>query len=112
MNFAHRRRKKQEKKDIMRLEAGPASALSAMSRRGFLKYRVFIGTGFAQPKPKSSIETVPIGSRCFSGLRERRPKLRAVGSPSLYAAYPWDTSCTVRVIRVIITTNREIMIAS
>ena len=57
----------------IRFDTGPAAAESAISRRGFLKYLVFIGTGFAQPKRKKSIQRNPRGSRCFRGLSESLP---------------------------------------
>ena len=45
---------------------------------GFSKLRGFIGTGFAQPKPKRIIAMVPIGSKCARGLRVSLPCLSAV----------------------------------
>ncbi len=41
------------------------------------------GTGFAHPKPTRKSMSVPIGSRCLSGLRLSLPAHLAVGSPIL-----------------------------
>ena len=76
----------------MRFDTGPASAVSAMPFLGWLKFLVFTGQGFAQPKPTMSIEMKPIGSRCFTGLSVTLPKFLAVGSPSLYAIKACDAS--------------------
>src|SRR5580765_5702969 len=40
--------------------------------------------------------TVPIGSACTIGLRDTRPRSRAVGSPSRSAVHACADSCTVR----------------
>lgn len=67
---------------------GPASEIQIISRRGLLRYAGLTGTGLAQPKCTSSNASVPIGSRCESGLSVNRPALLAVGSPNLYAIIP------------------------
>ena len=87
-------------------EKGPASAESAISLLGFLKFLVFIGTGFAQPKPAKSIHKNPIGSRCFIGFIVSLPMYFAVLSPSLYAAYAWENSCIVRTMRTAKADNK------
>ena len=73
---------------ISRLLAGPAAAMSAKSRRGFFRYRMSTGTGFAQPIKgmgeniaSSGNNTVPIQSMWASGFSVSRPRSRAVGSP-------------------------------
>jgi hypothetical protein len=75
-----------------RLEIGPAAALMAISRLGFLKFLVLIGTGFAQPTLKKSIEINPNGLICLRGLRVNLPRFFAVVSPSLYATKPCAAS--------------------
>ena len=74
---------------INRLLAGPAAATSAKSRRGERRLRKSTGTGLAHPISGSPViaassgnSKVPIGSMCATGLRVRRPRSRAVGSPS------------------------------
>jgi hypothetical protein len=69
-----------------RLEIGPAAAVIAIPFRGFLKYLVLIGTGFAQPTLKKSMDKNPNKFMCFMGLSVSLPRFLAVGSPSLYAA--------------------------
>ena len=74
------------------LDAGPASAVSAMPRLGLRKRIMFTGTGFAQPNLNTTIISRPIMSICLSGLSVRRPASFAVGSPRRYATQPCDTS--------------------
>ena len=76
-------------------ETGPASAVSAMPRLGFLKFRMSTGTGFAQPKRKIAIMMRPARSTCLRGFSVSRPIRFAVGSPSRYAAQPWHVSWNV-----------------
>ncbi len=64
---------------------GPANETKKRSLLGFLKYRGFIGTGFAHPTFTMSRAMAPIGSKCFMGFRESLPALFAVGSPNTYA---------------------------
>ena len=82
-----------------RLESGPAAPVSAISRFGLRKLRGWMGTGFAQPTCATIMQIVPNGSRCLSGLSVMRPRLRAVGSPSLYAMSPCADSCTENAMR-------------
>jgi hypothetical protein len=72
-----------EKNAVIRFETGPASATKAKSLRGFLRLRIFTGTGLAHPILKNIIQSAPIGSRCLRGFNVRRPRLLAVESPSL-----------------------------
>ena len=51
------------RQESARFVSGPASETMMRSRRICLKYRVLIGTGFAQPKRKISMHSVPIKSR-------------------------------------------------
>ena len=64
-----------------RFDTGPASAVIAMPCFGFLKYRMSTGTGFAQPKPTSSIAAKPNQSMWCSGFKLKRCSRLAVGSP-------------------------------
>jgi hypothetical protein len=81
---------------------GPAAAEIAMPLLGSLKFIGLIGTGFAYPKtgcPKRSnnagIIIVPSRSICAIGLRVSLPINLAVGSPSLFATKPCETSWNV-----------------
>ena len=76
---------------ISRFISGPAAAVIAISLLGFLNFLMSTGTGFAQPKWKSTIMARPMRSMCFSGLSVSRPMRLAVSSPSLWAAQPWRT---------------------
>ena len=69
-------------KAVIKLDTGPASAVSAMPQRLFLKLAILTGTGRAQPKPNSSRHMKPIGSICAIGDSVTRPESRAVRSPS------------------------------
>ena len=69
-------------KAVTKFESGPASAVSAMPQRRFLKFEILTGTGLAQPKPNCSRHAKPIGSIWARGDRVTRPALRAVRSPS------------------------------
>jgi hypothetical protein len=80
---------------------GPAAAEIAISLLGSLKFMGFMGTGFAYPKTNWPFEKinsitgmiiVPIKSICTMGLSVSLPINLAVGSPSLFATNPWDTS--------------------
>ena len=79
-----------------KFEAGPAKAVIAESRRGRLKFKGFIGVGFAHPNTnlpwdiinnKIGTITVPTGSIWAVGLSETLPSSLAVGSPSRLATY-------------------------
>jgi hypothetical protein len=81
---------------------GPAAEEMAMPFLGSLKLAGLIGTGFAYPKMTppniinmSGIITVPMGSICLIGFSVNRPMNLAVGSPSLLATYPCETSWSV-----------------
>src|SRR5258706_10157213 len=89
---------------IARFAPGPAAATRIMSRFGWRRLRNATGTGLAQPNVHAPLvshsrangrTTVPIGSTCFSGFRDKRPSMNAVESPSFLAAQPWATSCSV-----------------
>lgn len=69
----------------MMLLAGPASAIKAVSRLGFLKLYGSNSTGLPQPKPTIRIKRVPRGSRWARGSRVTRPLARGVGSPRVSA---------------------------
>lgn len=77
-------------------------AVIAMWPVGLVNRPGLTGTGLAQPKrgPFASASIAgsriePNGSICGIGLSVRRPALRAVGSPSLPATKPCETSCTM-----------------
>jgi hypothetical protein len=82
----------EEKNANIKFESGPASAEIAKSFFGFLKFLGFIGTGFAQPNLKNTIQSAPIGSRCFIGFIVSLPINFAVSSPSLLAASACENS--------------------
>ena len=63
------------------LDTGPARAVRAMPRLGFLKYRISTGTGLAQPKPQMTMEARPSQSIWCRGLKLSRRIRLAVGSP-------------------------------
>ena len=65
----------------MKFESGPASAVNAIPPFLCLKFHGFMGTGFAQPKPKRKRHSAPKGSRWCSGLSDSLPVLLAVLSP-------------------------------
>jgi len=80
-----------------KLAPGPAKLTHIISRFGFLKFRGFTGTGFAQPNPtplrlEMTNIKVPIGSRWTRGFKVKRPLFRAVGSPNLSATHPCEYS--------------------
>ena len=64
---------KEKIKASKKLEAGPAKAVKAISRFGFLKYLESTITGFAHPTRKRSKAIKPKGSICFSGFKDNRP---------------------------------------
>lgn len=83
----------------IKFDAGPAKETIAISLRVFLKFKGFTGTGFAQPNNGRPVNviiigriTVPIMSICTMGLRVKRPRYFAVGSPNLSAAKACENS--------------------
>ena len=80
--------------------AGPATATTAMPRRGSRNFQADTGTGLAQPNMNSTrwmvsnwkisrkpgSRMVPTRSTWRSGLSDSRPACRAVSSPSASAA--------------------------
>ena len=91
-----------EDNSIRMLLTGPASAIRAVSRRGWRRLNGSNSTGFPHPKPATRRRRVPRGSRCFAGLSVRRSCRRGVGSPSLSAiqacANSWNVSAETRAI--------------
>ncbi len=88
---------------------GPAAAEIAISLLGSLKFIGLIGTGFAYPKTNcppvktnniKGIIIVPIRSICAIGLSVSLPINLAVGSPSLFATKPCETSWNVIAISI------------
>ncbi len=73
---------------------GPAIATKTEWSLGFLKLRIFTGTGFAQPNKNGNCviiinngrTKVPNGSACFKGFNVNLPNILAVGSPKRSAA--------------------------
>ena len=86
-----------------RFVKGPARATKAISFLGSLKWMGLIGTGFAAPKiigepektKSAGIITLMTGSICGRGFKVKRPRIFAVGSPSLNAVNPCITSCSI-----------------
>ena len=76
----------------------PDKLTSKVSLFIFLKLNAFIGTGFAQPKPKNKKQNKPILSKCAIGLTVNLPATFDVGSPSLYAVNECANSCAVNAI--------------
>jgi len=78
------------------LDKGPAIATFAAPNRRSLKLRGLYGTGLAYPKinpvlikrRSSGRITEPNKSICFMGLRLKRPRFLAVGSPKELAIKP------------------------
>lgn len=66
---------------IMRLEAGPAKEMIALSLLGSRRLNGSNGTGLPQPNPAKRRSSVPIGSKCARGLSVSLPISLAVGSP-------------------------------
>lgn len=76
---------------IKKLDKGPAMETLSVPHFWSRKLYGLIGTGFVQPKigpfpavnknKKKGTRTEPNGSKCFNGLRVRRPACFAVGSP-------------------------------
>src|SRR3990167_1061953 len=93
-----------QRRAITKLAPGPASATSAISRRGFLRLLHVTGTGFAQPNMKVKRDRIIIAtgkimvttrSMCFSGFSVTLPSINAVLSPNLLATQPCAASCNV-----------------
>jgi hypothetical protein len=90
--------KKEKKIAIKRLVKGPAKETLTTPHFLSLKFRGFIGTGFAQPKigpwPKVKInkvkgkKIVPMGSMWAIGFKVNLPALFAVSSPKKRAMLP------------------------
>lgn len=76
----------------IKLAHGPAKDIIALSRRGFRRLNGSNGTGFAHPKGAKRIISVPIGSKCASGLSVSLPSNRGVGSPRWSDARAWANS--------------------
>ena len=87
---------------IRMLVSGPAIATMAKPRWGWLKKRGCTGIGLAQPNrnvPPEAIHEIaniaePSGSTWRAGFGDRRPSMRAVGSPRRLATYPCAISCS------------------
>jgi hypothetical protein len=79
---------------IRRFEIGPAIEIRSSPHLLFFTLFGFHSTGFAQPKVKPAKEVMtgttnePKSSKCFRGLRVRRPWSLGVGSPNNSATYP------------------------
>lgn len=79
-----------------KFDSGPAAETFTLSTAGFLKFAGLTGTGFAQPIRKLEFDKiknngtimVPTMSMCGMGLKVKRPKYFAVGSPHFNATYP------------------------
>ena len=90
----------------MRFAAGPASAVRAMPCFGFLKLRGSVETGFAQPTPANTMQSVPSRSKWRKGFSDSLPCCLAVGSPSSHAASAWPASWKGMTVRAASTRAR------
>ena len=63
-----------------------------MPHLGFLKLRGSVETGFAQPTPANTMQSVPSRSKWRKGFSDSLPCCLAVGSPSSHAASAWPAS--------------------
>lgn len=86
---------------IKKFIKGPAKETSAISFLPSRRLKGSTGTGLAPPRINVPFEPINkingsrmlmYGSICGFGFNVIRPKSLAVGSPSLSATIPWDTS--------------------
>ena len=99
----------------MKFVSGPAKATRASPYFPYFKLYGLYGTGFAQPNKNPALITTskmgkmtePIGSAWRIGLRVSLPFSFAVGSPKIFAMYPWETSWAT--IETMSTTIKKII---
>src|SRR3989338_5694018 len=79
--------------NMIKLDAGPAKATTALPH--FLSFKLYglNGVGLPQPNHTSKSKIRPIQSTCANGFKVKRPARCAVSSPCQYPAKACANSC-------------------